>query len=203
MVEIRLSNFEKDDHSWYDRLINNWSFWKMGFAVKVYFSSDDYWYPGQMLWIWRKQDVRFVEVTYNGKKKSLPVTSEGLKPLITYAKWHSRGSFKDRFSQAEEISAKRKPKQEGITLDAFISHSQQDSKDAVAWLQLLLKTHGLGVRLSSQENDICVSAMSIKGIAMSCFFVIFLMKIYFERVFTILLLETTVALKKPVIVIWE
>merc|ERR1712060_314287 len=52
------------------------------------------------------------------------------------------------------------------------------------------------------EKDIAVSGMS-KGIAMSSTFVIFLTKSYFERVFTIFELETAVALKKPVIVIWE
>jgi len=87
-------------------------------------------------------------------------------------------------------------------LDAFISHSQQDAKYAVAWIQLLLMTHGLSVWLDSQENDISVSAMS-KGIAMSCFFVIFLTKSHFERVFTIFQLETAVVSKKPVIVICE
>merc|ERR1712060_656077 len=52
------------------------------------------------------------------------------------------------------------------------------------------------------EKDIAVSGMS-KGIAMSSVFVTFLTKSYFQRVFTIFELETAVALKKPVIVIWE
>jgi len=87
-------------------------------------------------------------------------------------------------------------------VDAFISHSQEDVKDAVALLQLLQKTHGLSVWLDTQENDNGVSGMS-KGIAMSSVFVIFLTKSYFERVFTIFEFETAVALKKPVIVMWE
>jgi len=87
-------------------------------------------------------------------------------------------------------------------MDAFISYSQEDVKDAVALLQLLQKTHGLSVWLDTQENDNGVSGMS-KGIAMSSVFVIFLTKSYFERVFTIFEFETAVALKKPVIVMWE
>jgi len=38
---------------------------------------------------------------------------------------------------------------------------------------------------------------------MSSVFVIYIMKSYFERVFTIFELETAVALKKPVTVMWE
>jgi len=88
-------------------------------------------------------------------------------------------------------------------MDAFISYSQEDVKDAVALLQLLQKTHGLSVWLDTQEKDIGASAMS-KGIAMSSVFVIFLTKSYFARVFTIFEFETAIALlKKPVIVMWE
>jgi len=196
---IKVGEFETYS---YDRVINDRSLWKIGFAVEVYSKGDEYWYPGQIIKIQDKQDVRFVDVIYNGKTKSLPVTSGDLKPLITDAKYQSQTTLYERFSKAEELLEKHQPKQEATTLDAFISYSQQDAQDAAALLQLLLKTHGLTIWLDSQEKDVAVSGMS-KGIAMSRVFVIFLTKTYFERVFTIFELETAVALKKPIIVIWE
>jgi len=186
----------------YDRLTNNRSLWNIGFAVEVYSQGDDHWYPGQIINIQEKLGERYVDVLYNGKTKSLPVTSGKLQPLITDVKCQLRTSFHERFSKAEEMLKKHQPKQESITFDAFISYSQQDAQDAVALLQLLLKAHGLSIWLDSQETDISVLGMS-KGIAMSRVFVIFLTNSYFERIFTIFELETAVALKKPIIVIWE
>merc|ERR1719193_1819243 len=83
---------EFDTYS-YDRVVNDRSLWKIGFAVEVYSQGDDCWYPGQIIKVQYKEDVPIVDVIYNGKTKSLPVTSGDLKPLITDAKYQSRTSL--------------------------------------------------------------------------------------------------------------
>lgn len=186
----------------YDSIINDRNIWTIGFAVEIYSKSDNFWYPGQIIKVSGRESRRRAEVMFNGRLKSVPVISGDLRPLITDAKKKSRKTFIERFEKAIDMLEQNRPQEEAITLDAFLSYSQQDAQDAVAVLHLMLEKLDVHVWLDSQQIDISVSGMS-RGIAMSRVFVIFLTKSYFEREFTLFELESALALGKKVIVVWE
>jgi len=195
-------NIDEESSIWYDSIINDRNFWKIGFSVEVYSTSDNFWYPGQIIKVSGKETKRRVEVMYNGRIKSLRATSGDLRPLYTDAKKKSRKTFDERLQKAEAMLEQHWPKPEAITLDAFLSYSQQDAQDAAALLKLLLEILGVHVWLDSQQIDIGVSGMS-RGIAMSRVFLIFMTKSYFEREFTLFELESALAMGKKIIVVWE
>jgi len=157
----------------YDSITNDRNRWGIGFAVEVYSKSDNFWYPGQIIKVSGK--TKTAQVLYNGSTKKLPITSGDLRPLITDAQKKLRKPFHERLEKARELIDKNYPRHEAITLDAFISYSQQDGQDAAALLKLLLEKVGVNLWLDIHQEDISVTAMS-RGIATSGVFLIFLTK---------------------------
>jgi len=186
----------------YDCIVNDRHQWGIGFAVEVYSTGDDFWYPGQIINISNALRGRTVEVIYNGKTKRLPIVSGDLRPLMNNTKVKLRLNFNEVFEKVNKLLEQHKPEQQAIGLNSFISYNQQEAQDAAGLLHVLLQHHGVNVWFDMQQEDISVGGMS-RGIAMSHCFLIYLTKSYFDRVFTVFELETAIELGKPIIVVWE
>jgi len=209
----RSRSYDLRDQKQVTTLEHNRELWGKGFAVEVYSQSDKAWYPGQIVEVivspTESKVESTVKVVYNGKTKSTYLYSGELKPFQTSSDLLSNCSFQKILQNAEALLTeqitllnKHKPEIEPVGLDGFVSYCQSDAQDAVGLLYFLLKSRGFDIWFDQHQDDISVSGMS-RGIYSSRVFIIFLSKSYFKRVFTIFELETALALKKEIIVIWE
>jgi len=186
-----------------DKTNNDRLSWDKGVAVEVWSETNADWYLGKIIEVINTSSGRAVKVVYDGKTKSVPVFSRTLRPLsINSNMAHGMKSFAKALQEVNRLLDQHKPKKETIVLDAFISYSQSDAKDAVGVLYLLLKLKGFQAWFDQQQDDLSITGMS-KGISMSCCFILFLTKSYFKKTFTIFELETALALNKEIIIVWE
>jgi len=186
-----------------DKVDNDRLLWDTGVAVEVWSETNSDWFVGKIIEVVNISSGRVLKVVYDGKTKSIPVFSRTLRPLtINTNASHGMKSFAKALQEANHLIDEHRPEIKTIVLDAFISYSQNDAKDAVGVLYLLLKIKGFNAWFDQQQDDISITGMS-KGIAKSCCFIIFLTRSYFRKTFTVFELETALALNKEIIVVWE
>jgi len=186
-----------------DKTNNDRLSWDKGVAVEVWSEANADWFLGKIIEVINTSSGRVLKVVYDGKTKSIPVFSRKLRPLaINTNHAHGMKSFAKALQEVNHLLDEHKPEMETIVLDAFISYSQSDAKDAVGVLYLLLKLKGFQAWFDQQQDDISITGMS-KGISKSCCFILFLTKSYFKKTFTVFELETALALNKEIIIVWE
>jgi len=186
-----------------DKANNDRRSWDKGVAVEVWSETNSDWFVGKILEVVNTSSGRVLKVVYDGKTKSIPVFSRTLRPLTINTNWsHGMRSFAKALQEANHLIDEHKPEIKTIVLDAFISYSQTDAKDAVEVLYLLIKLNGFNAWFDQQQDDISITGMS-KGIANSCCVIFFLTKSYFRKTFTVFELETALALYKEIIVVCE
>ena len=102
------------------------------------------------------------------------------------------------------------PVRESIAPDAlatasyhvFLSHSQREAQNSVAHLGLLLRDAGIAAWIDTESLRLAPGDMA-RGIRNSAVFVVYLTSGYLERFFCQLELTVALALKKPIIVVYE
>jgi len=178
--------------------------WGIGFVVQVYSESHKMWFEGQIVDEWvNKDNKKIVHVVYNGNHKRLPVLHSHIKPTKTNILRQKQLSFAENHAKVLDLLEKYKPCLSPINQDAFISHSQADAQDAVGLLHHLLKRHSINSWVDVLQDKSITTQGMVQGIVQARWFIVYLTKGYFNRVYTIFELETAFKLGKPLLVLCE